>query len=191
MYGTRTAKKAPRTVGVSFGCAVVTTLINILVLLLAVYLYVSAKPETPEGTHAKHILRWGQQSKLVLGGAPEPALLAQQREQRMAVAAEVAAAVAAAKASCPKPVGQMIQNQARVGGVGGVGGELPPCTDPVWCAVQMPSQSYFKFEPPTDPLRWRIAQLQASSGEQVLLKRLVNTFPGHHDFLDGDIRYVL
>lgn len=66
---------------------------------------------------------------------------------------------------------------------------LPDCNDPVWCSIPMPEVSYYRFDPPTDPHKWRIAQIQASKGEQVLLKRLVKTFPGHSDFLDGDITF--
>jgi hypothetical protein len=53
----------------------------------------------------------------------------------------------------------------------------------------MPKVSYYRFDPPTDPYKWRIAQIQASKGEQVLLKRVVKEFPGHSDFLDGDITF--
>ncbi len=66
---------------------------------------------------------------------------------------------------------------------------LPECTDSVWCNIPMPTVSYYRFDPPTDPYKWRLAQIQASRGEQVLLKRLVATFPGHSDFLDGDITF--
>lgn len=66
---------------------------------------------------------------------------------------------------------------------------LPECTDPVWCNIPMPSISYYRFDPPTDAYKWRRAQIQAGNGEQVLLKRLVATFPGHSDFLDGDITF--
>jgi hypothetical protein len=53
----------------------------------------------------------------------------------------------------------------------------------------MPVTSYFRFDPPTDARKWKIAQLQAARGEQVLLKRVVAQFPGHNDFLDGDITF--
>jgi hypothetical protein len=66
---------------------------------------------------------------------------------------------------------------------------LPDCDDPVWCSIPMPATSYFRFDPPTDAHKWRIAQAQAASGEQVLLKRVVAQFPGHNDFLDGDITF--
>lgn len=66
---------------------------------------------------------------------------------------------------------------------------LPDCTDPTWCNIDMPLKSYYRFDPPTDPMRWRKAQIQASTGEQVLLKRVVRQFPGHSDFLDGDITF--
>jgi hypothetical protein len=34
------------------------------------------------------------------------------------------------------------------------------CNDPVWCQIEMPTKSYFKFDPPTDSLRWRQAQVK-------------------------------
>lgn len=64
-----------------------------------------------------------------------------------------------------------------------------PCDDEMWCNVKMPSVSYFRFDPPTDPIRWKTAQLQASRGEQVLLQHVVKVFPNHYDFLDGDISF--
>jgi hypothetical protein len=65
-----------------------------------------------------------------------------------------------------------------------------PCGDPIWCNVPMPSISYFKFDkPPSDPVRWKKAQLLASKGEQVLLKEIMKVFPNHFDFLDGDISF--
>lgn len=66
---------------------------------------------------------------------------------------------------------------------------LPPCEDPEWCNIPMPTVSYFKFDPPTDERRWKIAQLQAASGEQVLLREVIKAFPSHFDFLDGDITF--
>ena len=52
----------------------------------------------------------------------------------------------------------------------------------------MPSKSFYKFDtPPTDARRWKIAQAQAASGEQVLLKRVSKVFPAPwNTFLDGD-----
>jgi hypothetical protein len=61
-----------------------------------------------------------------------------------------------------------------------------PCDDPVWCDVNMPSVSYYQFDPPTDKLKWRLAQIQAANGEQVLLSRISKVFPQPFDFLDGD-----
>ncbi len=66
---------------------------------------------------------------------------------------------------------------------------LLECNDTIWCNVTMPTVSYFKFDPPTDPARWRLAQIQASTGEQVLLKHTIRTFPNYLDFLDGDILF--
>jgi hypothetical protein len=63
---------------------------------------------------------------------------------------------------------------------------LPVCNDTIWCVIEMPKISLFKFSPPSDLARWRKAQLQALSGEQVLLKRSAAVFPNYLDFLDGD-----
>ena len=67
--------------------------------------------------------------------------------------------------------------------------QLPDCTDRIWCSIPMPTTSFFKFDPPTSKFRWRLAQLQASNGEQVLLRRIVKYFPNHFDFIDGDITF--
>lgn len=63
------------------------------------------------------------------------------------------------------------------------------CNDPVWCNIPMPTVSYFKFSPPNDPVRWRLAQIQASKGDQVILKEAIKAFPNHFDFIDGDITF--
>jgi hypothetical protein len=39
--------------------------------------------------------------------------------------------------------------------------------------------------------RWKIAQGQAATGEQVLLKKILESFPFFMDFLDGDIQFRL
>jgi hypothetical protein len=53
----------------------------------------------------------------------------------------------------------------------------------------MPKQSYFKFPPPTDLVKWQSAQIQAQNGEQILLGRILKTFPNYLDFLDGNIDF--
>lgn len=63
------------------------------------------------------------------------------------------------------------------------------CNDPQWCSIPMPSISYFKFDPPNDPIRWRKAQILAAKGEHVLLKEIIKVFPNHFDFIDGDISF--
>lgn len=64
--------------------------------------------------------------------------------------------------------------------------EIILCEDTIWCNIKMPTVSYFKFPPPTDPIKWRKSQTLAASGEQVLLKEIINYFPNTFDFLDGD-----
>jgi hypothetical protein len=63
------------------------------------------------------------------------------------------------------------------------------CVDPIWCSIEMPTKSFFRFEPPSDASRWKKAQLQAALGDQVLLSRTIKTFPNHFDFIDGDISF--
>ncbi|KAJ1443039.1 hypothetical protein B484DRAFT_31862 [Ochromonadaceae sp. CCMP2298] len=50
-----------------------------------------------------------------------------------------------------------------------------PCDDAAsttkWCSVAMPEKSLFRFPKPVDLARWRWAQAQAASGEQVLLRQ--------------------
>ena len=60
------------------------------------------------------------------------------------------------------------------------------CEDPVWCSIEMPKRSYFNFDPPSDISRWKAAQIKASNGEQVFLKKLSKVFTHPFDFLDGD-----
>jgi hypothetical protein len=60
------------------------------------------------------------------------------------------------------------------------------CGDKMWCSIPMPNRSHFRFEPPTDADRWRVAQIQAARGDQVLMKRARAVFPNQMDFIDGD-----
>lgn len=60
------------------------------------------------------------------------------------------------------------------------------CVDEVWCSIPPPTISHFSFEPPIDEVRWKLAQSQAASGEQVLLQRISKVFPHPFNFLDGD-----
>lgn len=63
------------------------------------------------------------------------------------------------------------------------------CTDPVWCNIEMPEHSLFRFEPPDDEIRWKLAQSQAATGEQVLLRQVKAIIKHHLDFLDGDVLF--
>jgi hypothetical protein len=60
---------------------------------------------------------------------------------------------------------------------------------PEWCDVPPPVKSYFGFEPPTDLVRWRSAQIAAASGEHSLLKEGLKHFSMPNDFLDGDTAF--
>ena len=58
-----------------------------------------------------------------------------------------------------------------------------------WCTIPMPKKSYFGFDPPTDEIEWKKAQILADQGNHVLLRRIRKSFPHPHDFLDGDIAF--
>jgi len=68
-----------------------------------------------------------------------------------------------------------------------------PCDDAAsttkWCSVAMPEKSLFRFPKPVDLARWRWAQAQAASGEQVLLRQARKVFPTPFDFLEGSILF--
>jgi hypothetical protein len=66
---------------------------------------------------------------------------------------------------------------------------VPPCSDSFWCDVPMPSKSLFRFPPPADQDRWKIACARAANGETVLLNESRKVFPNFMDFLDGDIHF--
>lgn len=63
------------------------------------------------------------------------------------------------------------------------------CDDPFWCNVPVPTKSLFRFSPPTDEVKWKMACAKAASGETVLLKESRKYFPHTMDFLDGDILF--
>jgi hypothetical protein len=65
----------------------------------------------------------------------------------------------------------------------------PICTDFIWCNISAPLKSYFGFNDEIDATSWSLAKLQAKSGEQVLLKKVIEHFPHYLDFLDGDTRF--
>ena len=50
--------------------------------------------------------------------------------------------------------------------------------------------SHFKFfDAPTDEYKWKLAQIQAARGDQVLLEKAIKALPNHFDLLDGMHRY--
>ncbi len=69
------------------------------------------------------------------------------------------------------------------------GYESLECSDPLWCNIDLPKISYFKFDPPTDSNKWQWAKSKAAKGDQVLLEQVRKVFPNHYDFLDGDITF--
>eukprot|EP01038_Epipyxis_sp_PR26KG_P010741 gene10741-14426_t len=65
----------------------------------------------------------------------------------------------------------------------------PVCNESEWCSIPMPKKSLFKFAPPSDPYKWRIAQVQAANGDHVLLSKVFNHFKNPFEFIDGDINF--
>jgi hypothetical protein len=67
--------------------------------------------------------------------------------------------------------------------------DLPTCSDPEWCNIQPPTESYYRFDGDASsycPYRWKEAQLLAASGEHVLLGKILEVIDTPFDFLDGD-----
>jgi hypothetical protein len=60
------------------------------------------------------------------------------------------------------------------------------CGDAVWCHVAPPSSSYYGFEGPIDPRRWKEAQYLASIGKQVFMERIVKVHRSPYYYIDGD-----
>ena len=57
----------------------------------------------------------------------------------------------------------------------------------VWRSVPMPEKSHFAGIPaPTDPQRWKRAAERASTGEQVLLKKVAKAITSPFDYLRHD-----
>ena len=60
------------------------------------------------------------------------------------------------------------------------------CNDPVWCNVEIPMESHFKFKGAIDPVKWKEAQALAASGRQVFAEEIRKIFTHPFDYLDGD-----
>lgn len=78
-------------------------------------------------------------------------------------------------------------------GKGGHGIYVLPIPDgtfdvpPPWGDIPMPTKSYFAgFNPPSDELKWKTAQLQASRGEQILLSKVLNFIKSPFDYVHGE-----
>lgn len=64
--------------------------------------------------------------------------------------------------------------------------EIPP----PWSDIPMPKKSYYAgFSPPNDPIRWKLAQVQASRGEQVLLSKVLEKIKSPFDYIKGSVTF--
>eukprot|EP01038_Epipyxis_sp_PR26KG_P010709 gene10709-14380_t len=63
------------------------------------------------------------------------------------------------------------------------------CKDPVWCTIQIPNKSYFKFSPPNDNSKWRQAQVAAANNEHIFLPRILKAVTNPFEVIDGDIHF--
>ena len=63
------------------------------------------------------------------------------------------------------------------------------CRHSIWCGVQMPNVSYFRFDPPTNKTKWQLSVIAARDGEQILLQRSLKHHSDHKNFLDGDTNF--
>ncbi len=59
-----------------------------------------------------------------------------------------------------------------------------------WLSLEMPKTSAFRgFEAPNDVKKWNEAKQLAASGEQVLLRKVMNTVKNPMDYIQGKIAY--
>lgn len=63
------------------------------------------------------------------------------------------------------------------------------CADPDWCNIEMPSDSLFRFPAPTNRTLWRLAQVHAWRGDQILLQKSIEAIKTPMEFLVGDINF--
>ena len=57
----------------------------------------------------------------------------------------------------------------------------------IWSSIPMPSMSYFAgFSAPMDQAKWKVAQLQASNGEPILLKKILTQLSSSEDLFSMD-----
>eukprot|EP00981_Chlorochromonas_danica_P012923 scaffold5551_cov159-Ochromonas_danica.AAC.23 len=61
------------------------------------------------------------------------------------------------------------------------------CEDPLWCDIDMPSQSAFGFSAPSDKVLWRKAQRYAAEGVPVLLEHIMKVARHEANFVDGSL----
>ena len=55
-----------------------------------------------------------------------------------------------------------------------------------WYHIKIPNKSYFGFDSNFNLKKWELAKIQAHNGEHILLQHILNHFPSHLNFLDGD-----
>lgn len=59
-----------------------------------------------------------------------------------------------------------------------------------WADISMPTKSYFLgFSPPNNQKKWKIAQLQASRGEQILLAKMLQSIRSPFDMIENDNQF--
>lgn len=161
-------RKAPQGRSVSYASLVCFTVLNLTLLLLTSYLWYRGRSQLAAGLSPptegvpKNGLASEPQTVISL-----PSTLL--RPYLSTPAAQVGNKEMSGGTSTPATLGQPAE-----------------CTDPLWCQVPIPTKSHYNFDTPIDAARWRIAQMQASRGEQVLLDRVIRVFPNSFDFLDGD-----
>lgn len=59
-----------------------------------------------------------------------------------------------------------------------------------WKNIEMPLNSYFAgFEPPKDMEKWKIALVQASRGEQILMQKVFSIIKSPFDIISNDVNF--
>lgn len=64
-----------------------------------------------------------------------------------------------------------------------------PCNQSLWCDIDLPKHSLFRFPPPMNHTLWHISRVKAMQGEPVLQAMVLEVLRDPMDFLNGDINF--
>jgi hypothetical protein len=119
------------------------TILNVILFGGSIYTYLSAKTQLTDAAS------WTEKAK---------SMMAFTREKTLALSVGTVSIGKTSEHGISNDFSQESDIKAKVKSVAKGNIDDIICNDPIWCFVPMPSLSHYKFEPPTDKVRWRIAQ---------------------------------